>query len=123
MDLLLLVKVAAVMLLLDGVWIYLVAGNTFSSMIQNIQGSAMKIRPGGAMVAYAAMILLFNQFITKESSGLDAFLLGFFIYGILETTNYTLLKKWDPTIAIIDTLWGGTLYAVTTYLTYKIMMN
>ena len=61
MDPLLLVKIAAVMLLLDGIWIYLVAGNAFSSMVQNIQGSAMKIRPGGAIVAYAAMILLFSS--------------------------------------------------------------
>jgi uncharacterized membrane protein len=50
-------------------------------------------------------------------------LLGLFIYGILETTNCAILSKWDPTIATIDALWGGALYAGTTYLTYYFTKN
>ena len=118
MDPLLFVKIAAVMLLLDGIWIYLVAGNAFSSMVQNIQGSAMKIRPGGAIVAYAAMILLFNQFITKESSGWDAFLLGFLAYLIFDGTNYALIDKWDLKTAIVDATWGGFLFWLTSKIVF-----
>jgi uncharacterized membrane protein len=118
MDPVLLAKIAAVMLLLDGVWIYLIAGNAFSSMVQNIQGSSMKIRPGGAFVAYAAMILLFNQFITKESSGLDAFLLGFLAYAIYDGTNFALIDKWDLKTAIVDSVWGGCLFWLTSKLVF-----
>lgn len=117
MDLLLLAKIAAVMLILDGIWIYLIAGNAFSSMVENIQGSAMKIRPAGAVVAYAAMILLFNQFITKESSGWDAFLLGFLAYLIFDGTNYALIDNWDLKTAVVDSVWGSILF----WLTYKIV--
>jgi len=112
-----LAKIAAVMLILDGIWIWLVAGNAFSSMIQNIQGSVMKIRPGGALVAYAAMILLFNQFITKESSGWDAFLLGFLAYAIYDGTNYALLTNYDLKTAVVDAFWGAFLF----WLTYRIV--
>jgi uncharacterized membrane protein len=118
MDPLMLVKIAAVMLILDGIWIYLVAGNAFSSMVQNIQGSAMKIRPGGALVAYAAMILLFNQFITKESSGWDAFLLGFLSYAIYDGTNYALLTNYDLKTAVVDATWGGFLFFLTSRIVF-----
>jgi len=113
-----LVKIAAVMLILDGIWIYLIAGNAFSSMVQNIQGSAMKIRPGGALVAYAAMILLFNQFITKESSGWDAFLLGFLAYLIFDGTNYALLTNYDLKTAVVDAMWGGFLFFLTSRIVF-----
>lgn len=118
MDVSLLIKIAITMLVLDGIWIYLVAGNAFSSMVQSIQGSAMKIRPGGALVAYAAMILLFNQFITKESSGWDAFLLGFLAYTIYDGTNYALFDNWDLQTAIVDATWGGLLFFLTSQIVF-----
>ena len=118
MDLLLLAKIAAVMLILDGMWIYTIAGNAFSSMVQNIQGSAMKIRPGGAIAAYIAMILLFNQFITNESSGWDAFLLGFLAYAIYDGTNYALIDKWDLKTAVVDSVWGGVLFWLTSKIVF-----
>ena len=118
MNLLLLAKIAAVMLILDGIWIYLVAGNAFSSVVENIQGSIMRIRPAGAAVAYAAMILLFNQLITKESSGWDAFLLGFLAYSIFDGTNYALFDKYDLKTAIVDATWGGILFFLTSKIVF-----
>ena len=118
MDPLLLVKIAAVMLVLDWIWIYLVAGNAFSSVVENIQGSIMKVRPLGAVVAYAAMILLFNQFITKESSGWDAFLLGFLAYAIFDGTNYALFNKYDLKTAVVDAAWGGILFWLTSRIVF-----
>jgi len=42
--------------------------------------------------------------------------LGIVIYGVYETTNYALLKDLSILTVIIDTLWGGLLFASTTYL-------
>jgi uncharacterized membrane protein len=50
----------------------------------------------------------------------DAFLLGLVIYGVYETTNWALFSKWSPMSVIIDTLWGGILFAATTYVTTRI---
>jgi uncharacterized membrane protein len=50
----------------------------------------------------------------------DAFLLGLVIYGVYETTTYALLKNWNFATVMVDTLWGGILLALTTYLTYKL---
>jgi uncharacterized membrane protein len=52
---------------------------------------------------------------------LDAFLLGLVIYGTFDFTNMALFKKWSLTTSIIDTLWGGTLFALSTYIIKKLI--
>jgi uncharacterized membrane protein len=44
----------------------------------------------------------------------DAFFLGLLIYGVYETTSMALLQKWKWQTVIMDTLWGGILFAITT---------
>jgi uncharacterized membrane protein len=106
------VKIAVVMIMLDVAWISIVTGEQFGTMIKTIQGSPMIVRPLGAFVAYAAMIGLFYTF--KDNLSIHkAFLLGFFAYAIYDGTNYALLGKWDLQTAIVDSLWGGCLFALT----------
>jgi uncharacterized membrane protein len=58
-----------------------------------------------------------NYFIIKPRRSVsDAFLLGIIIYGVYETTNLALFKNWSILTVIIDTLWGGILFATTTYI-------
>jgi len=45
---------------------------------------------------------------------MDAGLLGFGVYAVYETTSYAVLKDWNATIALIDTLWGGALFYLVT---------
>ena len=69
------------------------------------------------------MIAIFgiNYFIIKPKRSIsDAFLLGLVIYGTYETTNWAIFTKWSVKTVIIDTLWGGILFALTTHLTYMI---
>jgi uncharacterized membrane protein len=57
-----------------------------------------------------------NYFILHaHNKVMDAFILGLVIYGVFENTNLALFKKW-PTMVILDTLWGGILFASTTYI-------
>jgi uncharacterized membrane protein len=46
--------------------------------------------------------------------------LGIVIYGVYEFTNLSLLKNWKVLTTILDTTWGGVLFASTTYLAYEI---
>ena len=92
--------------------------NYFSKQIQSVQGSPIKMRVLGAAICYIFLIIGLNYFIIKPNRSVsDAFLLGIVIYGVYETTNYALLSKWSMLTVILDTLWGGVLFAVTTYLT------
>jgi uncharacterized membrane protein len=58
-----------------------------------------------------------NYFIIKPRKSVsEAFLLGLVIYGVYETTNYALLSNWSFLTVIIDTLWGGILFALTAFI-------
>lgn len=89
----------------------------FQKQVQSVQGSAMQVNYLGAALCYVFLIAGINYFIIKPNRSIkDAFLLGLVIYGVYETTNYALFKNWSAITVIIDTLWGGILFALTTYI-------
>jgi uncharacterized membrane protein len=88
----------------------------------DVQLSSLKINIIGGILAYIFLLLGLNYFIIREHrSILDAFILGLIIYGVYEATTYTIFKKWRIQTVLMDTLWGGILFATTTYLTYLIL--
>ena len=91
--------------------------NYFQKQVQSVQGSAMQVNYLGAALCYVFLIAGINYFIIKPNRSVkDAFLLGLVIYGVYETTNYALFKNWSIITVIIDTLWGGILFALTTWI-------
>ena len=108
------------LLILDGIYIYLTK-KLFSDQITNIQRVFMQLKPLGAIICYALLVAGINYFIIQRNrSVLEAFFLGIVIYGVYDSTNYATLKKWTPELSVLDTLWGGSLFALTTYITYKL---
>jgi len=92
--------------------------NYFLNQIKKVQGSPVSVNFLAIVICYIFLIIGINYFIIKPKRSVqDAFLLGLVIYGVYETTNWALLKNWSVITVIIDTLWGGTLFALTTYLT------
>ena len=108
---------ASAIILITTDFLYLnVIKNYFLNQIQLVQGSPPKINYLGVVLCYIFLIAGINYFIIKpHKSVYDAFLLGIVIYGVYETTSYALLKNWSLLTVIIDTLWGGLLFAFTTY--------
>lgn len=89
----------------------------FNRQIERIQQSSIKMNFLGAALCYIFLIFGINYFIIKPRKSVsDAFLLGIIIYGVYETTNYALFKNWSLLTVLIDTLWGGILFASTTYI-------
>ena len=89
----------------------------FNNQIKSVQGSPMNVNIFGAVLCYIFLIFGINYFIIKPKKSVsEAFLLGIVIYGVYETTNYALFKNWSILTVIIDTLWGGILFASTTYI-------
>jgi len=90
--------------------------------IRMIQGSTSTINIYGAILCYIFLIFGLNYFIIDQNkSVLDAFLFGIVVYGVYETTNWAIFKLWPPFLVIMDTLWGGILFASTTYIIKKII--
>jgi uncharacterized membrane protein len=109
-----------VLLVLDGLYIYL-THKAFSDQIVNIQRVVMQLKPAGAVVCYLLLVAGLNYFIIQKNRSIpEAFFLGLVIYGVYDSTNYATIKKWSVELSIMDALWGGILFALTTKLTYML---
>jgi uncharacterized membrane protein len=112
------------MLALDGVYLTSM-GKTYGNLVKSIQKSPIKMRPLTLLSAGLCYIFLvggLNYFILREKRPiLDAFLLGVMVYGVFETTSYVMFDNWTIPIILMDTLWGGILFASTTYLSRNIV--
>lgn len=112
---------ALVFLFLDSLYLNSVKPH-YDSMIKEIQGAPIRFRMSGAILCYLFLIFGLHYFILNEKKSVkDAFLFGLVVYGVYEFTSYTIIKDWKLWSVVIDTLWGGILYATTTYIMYKIM--
>jgi len=106
---------AIIFVVTDFIYLNLVK-DFFGKQIKSVQGSEIKVNFLGAVICYIFLIIGINYFIIKPRKSVqDAFLLGLVIYGVYETTNYALFKNWSIVTVIVDTLWGGILFAFTTY--------
>lgn len=136
-----LVVLAIIVLALDAVFLYTIS-DMFSRQIMLVQGTALKVNIPSAAICYILIVLGLYYFVLRHiivpnaSSAaaaiqnmrlrdgmIAAFFLGVFVYGVYETTTLALLRNWSPMTAVIDTTWGGTLFALSAYLfyTYKSM--
>ena len=131
-----LVVLAIIVLALDAVFLYTIS-DMFSRQIMLVQGTALKVNIPSAVICYILLVLGLYYFVLRHiivpnaSSAaaaiqnmrlrdgmIAAFFLGVFVYGVYETTTLALLRNWSPMTAVIDTTWGGTLFALSAYLFY-----
>jgi uncharacterized membrane protein len=95
----------------------------FENQVKSVQGSPLQVNFLGAILCYIFLIFGLNYFIIKSKrTPYEAFLLGILIYGVYETTNYALFKKWSIFTVILDTLWGGILFALVTFIIDRLRM-
>jgi uncharacterized membrane protein len=107
---------AIIFVCLDALYLNLFKGY-FNKQVQDIQGSKIEFNLLAAIICYIFLIIGLNYFIIRPRRNVsDAFLFGIVIYGVYETTNWTIFKKWSLLSVIIDTLWGGTLFGLTTFI-------
>jgi uncharacterized membrane protein len=109
-----------VFLSLDFVFLYSMS-SMFNKQIVAVQGSPVVFDMYAAALCYIALIFGIYYFIIREKKSiLEAFYLGVIIYAVYETTTLALLKNWTYKTAIIDTAWGGVLFALTTFIVYAL---
>ena len=132
-----LIAVAVIILALDAVFLTLTK-DLFARQVMLVQGTAMKVNIPSAAVCYILIVLGLYYFVlrhiivpnaTSAAASIQtmrlgdgvraAFFLGILVYGVYETTTLAILRNWSPMTAVIDTTWGGTLFALSAYLFYK----
>jgi uncharacterized membrane protein len=102
-------------LVIDIPWLYL-NHNWSAKMIRSIQGSPLTVRAAAALPVYLAIGFL----ISIARTPIEAAAIGAAAYAIYDFTNYATLANYDLTFAIVDVLWGATLFFGTFTLAEKI---
>jgi uncharacterized membrane protein len=116
-----LLATAFVLLSIDLAYIYS-KSEYFGRYFEKIQKSPLKFQPLKATMAYILLVIGLYYFVIREKKPITyAFLLGAFVYGVYDLTNYATLEKWTLRFVITDTLWGGTVFALSTFIIYKIL--
>ena len=114
------IKLSFIFIFIDSFYLYLMKDN-FNILIRGIQNKDLSLKIFPTLLCYLLLVSsIYYFFIIKNGKLIDAFLLGIFIYGVFETTNLAIFNNWSYKIALIDTLWGGILFSITTYL-YKLL--
>lgn len=112
---------SVVFIALDSVYLQMMKGRFLQQIIKIQNGEKPMIRFLGAALSYLFLLFGLLYFIIFPRKSIkDAFLFGLVIYGVYESTNYALFKNWEFFFLFVDTLWGGILYALTTFLSNMI---
>ena len=91
----------------------------YENQIINVQRVAGKTDYLAGILFYIFVFILLCYFIIRPHRSIkEAFLLGFLVNGAFEFLNKAVFKKWEYMTVAIDTLWGGTLFGLTTLGTY-----
>jgi len=117
-----LVASSAILLAVDGLYLNNIGIATFKKNVELIQKSPLELNMYGALLSYVCVIsVLYYFIISQHKPVLDAFLLGILLYGTFDMTNISMFKQYAWKTALIDTLWGGILFAFTTWATYALV--
>ena len=93
----------------------------FNSQIKAIQGNNLKLKPISTILCYLTLTIgIFYFGIVKNLKLGELFFLGIFVYGVYEFTNHAIFKKWKWKTVLMDTIWGGILFASSVYVFKKI---
>jgi uncharacterized membrane protein len=112
--------IGVIMVVVDAVYLSLFA-NFFKKMVLSIQGSPLKMDYLAASLCYLVLVFgLYYFIVSRKETILNAMLLGWVVYFVYEFTNKAILNKWSWMAVLIDGVWGGLLFGLTTLLVYSI---
>ena len=95
--------------------------NMVIQMLNKIQGEETKAKALGVALSYLVIIFEIYYFVIRPRLSLfDAFLLGFASFGIYDFTNCALLNNCSLKIALMDSIWGGTMFLLTNLIVSKL---
>lgn len=115
-----------IFLALDALWLGVVARNFYAERMGNLMLD--QPRWGVAAVFYAVFVIGLVYFAISghlasgdwKAAILTGALFGFFTYLTYDATNLAVLKGYDTTVAIVDTIWGTILGGIVSGATVAI---
>jgi uncharacterized membrane protein len=109
---------------LDALWLGVIARSLYKEQL----GALMREQPNWwiAGLVYCFMVAGFLWFVYPQVMMVRSVLnalqygarFGVVLYGVYQCTNYATLAGWPSTLMIIDTIWGGVVYAAVSAAVY-----
>jgi len=116
------------LLIIDLPMITIINYQMYKNQFDRINNSPIKINNEfyiSSIMAYLLLTFSLYYFILERNDNnklLNSFLLGIIIYGIYNSTNKATLNNWGFYESIIDTLWGGILFTIITFIMIKFIL-
>lgn len=109
------IKFAITMLVLD--FFYLTSfSKDYNVMMLIIQKAPLAMKPMYAVLVYILLIAGWYLLIYKQpikNKIIWSIVLGVIIYGVFDFTNLAIFNDYSLRLALIDTLWGGILFGIS----------
>jgi uncharacterized membrane protein len=110
---------AAVFLILDAIMLTLVMKPLFTRNIGPLMAEPIRLAPAALFyLAYVAGIVYLVSLPAMKTGApilLPALIIGLMAYGTYEFTSWSIMKDWHWTMVATDTIWGGTLTALSAW--------
>ena len=119
-------------LVIDFIWIFSNSKN-YNYLVEKVQKTPLSINFIGAILSYITFIcglFFFSipliELKLKENKNLFILCLiygggvGLLLYGMFNATNYGIFTNYNYKIALIDTLWGFSIFTISSYLFFSI---
>ena len=107
---------AALMVLLDALWLGLVASALYAQGIGHLMADSPRLGVAALFYAvYAAGLVVFavTPATDRRNAAWKGALFGFFAYATYDLTNLATLKQWPVWIALLDMGWGTLVSAAS----------
>lgn len=115
------------LLVIDGIWLGLVAKNWYSSALGPMMRSQVNFWAAGAfylLYTFGLVYLVLQPAFKNQAAAPTVFItgliLGMVAYGTYDLTNLTVLKNWPLMLSLVDIIWGGVLTATVSWLVFKL---
>ncbi|MBE0450551.1 MAG: DUF2177 family protein [Clostridia bacterium] len=118
-----------VFMAIDLIWLGFIAKNLYSKYLGYIMTD--KVNWGAALLFYVLFIIGLLFFVISPALDKNSWtyalgagaLYGLLTYATYDLTNLATLKDWPITITVIDMIWGTSLAALTSIISFSIIQR
>lgn len=113
-------------LILDGIWLGIIAKNVYFQKIGHLISNKPNILPAVLFYLLFVSVLTYMVLIPAINEGslskvlINGALFGFITYATYDLTNQATLKDWPVFVTIIDILWGTFVTTTVSIIVYQI---
>lgn len=119
------INILILFLVIDAPVLFIINKDMYAKQFLRINQGEMNINNRtyiSALISYILLAVGLYMFVLKDNNDMilqKAFLFGIVIYGIYNATNLATINEFGIKESIVDTLWGGIICTIITFIINK----